>query len=304
MMYFLRSIIWIFACFFCSQNVFASRPCYFSIPISAELNIAYDDFRGISEGSWNGNTGGVIGGNFGLCSQSFGVQLGGSYGAYDWNGRGPVGSGNSDNLQHQGFLTGGIFYKTPRDRGLQSGVVVDWMFNKNFGVFGLDPSLGQVRYQAGYLFWTSDEIGFWGTANISTDHLRTFQIPVAFRAINQLSLFWRHRFENCGEFMAWGGVPYQKSLLFSGKRSGKFILGACFRAPFSSCFCVEGRGMYMAPQGNRASPHFQSYGANICIGLTYFFGAGSNDCCEIWQARPYMPVANNSNFLVDTNLND
>lgn len=290
---------------FSSENGYAYDDCCFSMPVAGEVGIAYDSFRGPAEGTWNGNAGGVIGANLGVAVwNGFGAQFGGSYGVYDWNGRGPLGSRSNGTVQQQGFLTGGVFYKTPCESGFQGGAVVDWMFNKKFGVFGLDPSFGQARFQAGYLFCGSDEVGVLGTVNLDTSHKSAFHIPVSFRAIGQVSLFYRHLFQNCSEAMVWAGVPYRKSLMFSGKRAGKFLLGASFRAPLTSCLSVEGHGVYMAPQGNRYSHKFQNDSVNVSIGLTYSFGAGSCDCCELWRARPYMPVANNSNFLVDTSLND
>lgn len=309
--YSMASLLFACAAFFNISACAADECCYsnddccFSFPLVGEVGIAYDHFRGPSEGSWNGNDGGVIGANFGLgVWNGLGVQFGGSYGVYDWQGRGPLGGDNSGSVQQQGFLTGGAFYRTPCASGLVGGVVVDWMFNKNFGVFGLSPSIGQARFQAGYLFCCSDEVGVWGTANIDTAHDSAFHIPVSFRAVSQVSLYYRHFFDNCAEAMVWAGVPYRKSLMFSGKRAGKFLVGASFRAPLTSCLSVEGHGVYMAPHGNQYSRRFQNDGVNVSIGLSWAFGAGSCDCCELWQARPFMPIANNSNFLVDTSLND
>lgn len=285
--------------------VYAYDDCCYSIPVVGEIGISYDSFRGPSEGTWNGNAGGVIGGNFGLSVwEGLGVQAGGSYGVYDWEGRGPLGGSNSGSVQQQGFLTGGAFYRAPCCNGFQGGAVVDWMFNKNFGVFGLNPSIGQFRFQAGYLFCGTDEIGVWGTANINTDHKDAFQIPVSFRALGQASLYYRHLFENSAEAMVWAGLPYRKSMMFSGKRAGRYLVGASFRAPLTSCLSVEGHGVYMAGQGNSYSHRFQNDAVNVSIGINWAFGAGSCDCFELWQARPFMPVANNSNFLVDTSLND
>lgn len=293
------------ALMFTNSQAAADGDCCFSLPVAGEVGIAYDAFRGPAEGTWNGNAGGVIGANFGASLwNGIGVQAGGSYGVYDWSGRGPLGGNRSGSVQQQGFLTGGLFYKTPCASGFQGGAVVDWMFNKNFGVFGLDPSIGQVRFQAGYLFCCSDEVGVLGTANIDTAHKSAFHIPVSFRAIGQVSLFYRHLFQNCSEAMVWAGIPYRKSLMFSGKRAGKYLLGASFRAPLTSCLSVEGHGVYMAPEGSRSVHRFRNDGVNVSIGLSYAFGLGSCDSCELWEARPYMPVANNSNFLVDTSLND
>lgn len=279
---------------------FVQGNCLEMPSISGEVNIAYDDFHGIAEGSWNGNTGGLVGANVGLSfCDLVGAQLGGSYGVYDWYGRGAVGPGNPNGVQQQSFVTAGLFYETPYWSGIQAGVVVDWMFNKNFGVFALNPNFGQVRYQAGYLVDCENEWGVLGTCNIHTDHRKAFEVPISFRAIDQVSLFWRHFFETSAETMIWVGVPYRKSLMFPGKRAGQYLVGASFRLPLTSCLMAEAHGVYMGPSGNFASRKYRNNHANICMGITYVF-----DLCGEIQARPYLPLANNSNFLSDTNLND
>lgn len=283
---------------------FGNEMCCSSFPIVGEVNLAYDQFRGLPEGTWNGNTGALIGANFGASLfDMFGVQVGGSYGVYDWYGRGDVVTNDAGAVQQQAFATGGIFRRDTCCNGIQGGVVVDWMFNKNLGVFALNPSIGQVRFQVGYLWEGTDEFGVWGTTNINTDHKSSFQVPVAFRAISQVSLFWRHIFENSAEAMVWAGAPYNTSLMFSGKRVGAYLIGACLRAPLTSNLDLEAHGVYMGPTGNTHT-HFRNYDSNICIGLSYRFGSGCQSCQEERLARPYMPIANNSNFLVDTSVND
>jgi len=277
----------------------------FCSAVAGEFSIAYDDFRGISEGTWNGNTGSVFMVNFGTSLyDTLGVQGGGSYGVYDWYGRSSTVSNNPGSVQSQGFITTGLFYKTPCLSGLQAGVVLDWMFNENFGVFGLDPNFGQLRFQAGYLLNGCQEFGILGTTNLRTAHETAFEIPISYRAVAQVSLFWRRFFRNCSEAMFWVGIPYNESLMFSGKRSGQYIAGAALRAPLTSSLSLEAHGVYMGPPGNSSVPHFVNYSANVCIGLSYAFGTGSKERCDQWLARPYLPVANNSNFLVDASLND
>ncbi len=298
-----------------SQKAFSDGYCEYCGPPSpmfGEINISYDDFRGIPEGTWNGNTGGLIGANFGMTLfDLIGLQVGGSYGVYDWYGRGSVVPGIAGSVQQQGFVTAGLFHKASCCdgddeifccNGIQAAAVVDWMFNKNFGVFALDPSFGQVRYQLSYIINGSQEFGVWGAADIHTAHKSVAGIPVSFRAISQVSLFWRSIFENRSELMLWGGVPYRKSLIVPGKREGQFVVGANFRAPFTDCLSLEAHGAYMGPVGNSSIRHFVNYDANVCIGITYSFPLRGNNCCN--QARPYLPIANNSNFFVDTNLTD
>lgn len=286
-------------------KAFGTDFCCQTMPIAGEVSIAFDDFRGIPDGTWNGNTGGIIGANIGMSVMDlFGVQAGGSYGVYDWYGRGEVASGISNGVQQQGFVTAGVFTRAQELCGFQAAAVVDWMFNDNFGVFALSPSLGQLRLHLGYLLNDSDEIGLWGTCNLNTVHERAFGIPVTFRAISQVSLFWRHIFENCAEAEVWVGLPCEKSLMFHGKRAGQYILGACFSAPVTSQLSVKGYGSYMGPTGNSVSRRFQNYNANVAIGLSYAFGMGCDNNCEAWMARPFLPVANNSSFFVDTSLNN
>lgn len=279
--------------------------CWEGLPFYGEANISYDHFRGVPDGTWNGNNGVVAGVNFGISAfDVVGIQAGGSYGIYDWYGRGPVGPGSSGNVQQQGFLTGGISYETPCCSGFQGGVVVDWMFNKNFSVFALDPNFGQLRLQAGYLFDGTDELGLWGTIDLGTAHKEAFEIPIRYRAISQINLFWRHFFDNCAETMVWVGLPYKESLMFHGKRAGQYIVGGSFRVPLIGSLSIEGRGMYMGPTSNRSSTRFPNDNVNISIGLTYAFGTAAGCCCNAWHTRPYMPIANNSNFLVDSNENN
>lgn len=279
--------------------------CCDAIPFYGEVGAAYDHFRGIPDGTWNGNNGGVIGANFGAeAFDTIGLQAGASYGVYDWYGRGPVGSGSAGSVQQQVFLTGGLSYETPCCSGFQGGAVVDWMFNRNFSVFALNPSIGQVRLQAGYLLNGADEFGLWGTIDLGSSHKTVFDVTVSYRAISQVNVFWRHFFENCAETMVWVGLPYKKGLMFDGKRAGQYIVGGSFRVPLTHYLAIEGRGMYMGPTRNHFSSRFQNDDVNICIGLTYAFGTAAGCCCNAWHRRPYLPVANNSNFLVDTNFSD
>lgn len=268
-----------------------------SFPLGGDISLALDCFRSLPDGSWGGNMGAL--GSFNLAwavpllKQGIGIQAGGSYGVYDWDGRG---STDSKSLQLEGFVTAGAFRMTPHKSGINAGIVYDWMFNKESGVFGLSPSMAQVRGQVGYLFRGGNELGFLGSYDTSTSHQTYASLPVSFRAVSQVNAFWRHIFKNRGETMIWGGTPYRKGLMFESGRAGSYIVGASFKAPLTSSLSIDAYGVYMGARSDSADIESQNYAANVCFGLTYSFGgrkAGS---------RPYLPVANNSNFIVDTNL--
>lgn len=267
-------------------------------PVNMEIGVGYDYFRSLPEGNWEGNTGGQVSVNLGsdipfLCGPEYGLQLGGSYGYYDWHGRDSAPSNRQHSAQKQAFVTAGISRLTPCDSGINFGVAYDWMWNENFGIFGIDTNIDQIRFQTGYLICRSNEFGLWGTFDLHRSHRSSQQIPVTYRALSQINAFWRHIFDNCAETTVWAGIPQKKSLMFSSGRAGRFIVGGSFKAPLTNQLGIEGHATYMEPHKGSFSNRQRNYAANICIELKWSFDKNA----------PYMPIGNNSNFLVDTNIN-
>lgn len=272
------------------------------LPFRLDVGAGYDYFRSLPEGSWEGNTGALIQANLShelcFCDQNWGVQLGGSYGVYDWNGNRSAPSDRQSGTQQQAFVTVGGSWRTPCESGFNVGLVYDWMWNEKLGVFRLDANLDQLRFQAGYQLCCRDEFGLWGAFHLNTAHRDFQQIPVSFRGISQVNLFWRHTFANCAETKVWVGAPTSSSLMFDSGRSGQFTVGGMFYAPLTSRLGVEGHASYLHPHSADDGYRSWLYGANLYLGVTYAFGGSAN--CR----KPYMEIANNSNFYVDTSLND
>lgn len=269
---------------------------------SAEIGLGYDYFRSLPEGSWEGNTGGLISINTSSAvpcwkNDNYGIQLGGSFGVYDWHGRESAPSGRQGSTQKQTFFTVAIFRTTPCDSGFNFGLAYDWVWNKNFGVFALETKFGQLRFQGGYLLCQRNEFGLWGTLDLHSSHRSTQQIPITYRAISQINAYWRHIFDNCSETMVWAGVPYKKSLMYSTGRAGKFIIGGSFKAPLSNRLAIEGHASYMNPHSGSGASKQRNYAANLCMELKWAL------FCNPCSKKPYMPIGNNSNFIVDTNGN-
>ncbi len=277
-----------------------------SFELGGEAFFDYETFRSLPEGSWEGNTGAVIGVNLGMplpfsFCECWGVQFGTSFGVYDWAGRGnPFGLVNTGSTQNETFVTLGIYRKAPWCDAFNYGFVWDWQFNKNAGVFALDPNLSQFRFQFAYEL-SCDEIGLWGTVHTHSSTKNFAGVPVKFRAIDQINFFWRHDFGCYARTNLWVGVPYGKSLMVSGHRPGQYTLGANVKVPLIDCWAIEGRALYMGAKRQSGGFASRNYAANVCVGLTYAFGNGRGDCCDL---QPYLPMANNSNFIVDTNLSD
>jgi hypothetical protein len=272
------------------------NPCW--CPVEVDLTLALDDFRDIGSGSCNDSFGALAALNFFIpLPASFSTQLAGSYGLYDWAGRSSTQFKNSKTWQQQGFITVAASRVTPYDCGLNVGVAYDWVLNKNFGLFAVNPFFDQIRGQFGYLFRGGNEIGAWGSYGIRTVDEESQSIPLQFKGISQVNLFWCHYFKSCGYGMLWLGTPYQRGLMYTAGRAGRFIFGAQFSVPVTSSLSIEGHGSYMAPRGGSGVVPSRNYGTNLCFGITYSFGN-----CRTAKS-PYMTLANNTNFMTDTNQN-
>ncbi len=263
--------------------------------LSVELNGSYDYFRGIPDGSWNGNSGLLGGINCGYnVLDSVNLQLGGSYGVYNWNGRGNIVFRNPKAVEQIGFITAGASTSLC---DFNFGLVYDRIFTHHFGIYDLSPSIDQLRFQTGYNFCDSNEVGLWGTIDLSRSKKSALGVPTKFKTIGQLNLFYSHYFVNCANITVWAGLPYRNSLRFPHGKAGNFIAGFSFRAPLTERLSLVGYGSYMVARHSSGVRESRNYGANICIGITYsLYGC---DPCE----TPYLPIANHSNFLIDTNQN-
>lgn len=260
-----------------------------------ELNASYDYFRGIPDGSWNGNSGAYISANSSLpVFDCVALQLGGSFGIYNWDGRQNLVFKNSKYNLNQGFVTVGA---STSYNQFNFGIAYDHMFSKHFGLYDLSPSIGQVRYQLGYQF-CQDEIGLWGTAHTNTPHKSALGIPTSFRAINQLNAFWTHAYNTCAITTLWIGAPFGNSLIHSHGSAGVITAGFFARVPLQDRFYLDAHGSYMRAKKAHGAHQSRNYGANIAVGITYLFGSS----CESTTSS-YLPLVNNSLFLVDTNHN-
>lgn len=269
--------------------------------VGGDLALSYDYFRSLPEGTWTGNTGAYVSVNLATSipkgDMGFGAQLGGSFGLYDWSGRGLSGT-NQSSLEQQAIITAGLYRVTSLDSGVNAGLVYDLMINTAYGVFALNPTLGQLRAQVGYQMKSENELGFWGALGVQTAYKSIDDLPVKFRSIAQANLYWTHYYQNKGQTMIWIGFPCSTSLYFPSGPAGQFLCGVRFSAPLSNRLSIIGHGSYMAPHWGTIADTASSYGANITFALNYSFGNSES------VYRPYMPIADNSNFIVDTSANN
>jgi hypothetical protein len=269
-----------------------------------------DSFKGISDSFLPSNFGALAGLNAavpvpGLSDYGIGWQLGMSYGVYDFDGR--LSFKTPDQSQEQVFVTTGFFHKAEGDRRLSFGLVYDWMINNNWGILGTGPTLGQWRGQIEYALSGSNALGVWGClrdrgSNQIADSVLFGPVDARTRAINQVNLFWHHKFDAGADSYLWVGIPDRGRLNDDGSL-GDWTIGANVQVPLSDSLALYANGSYFRPSGSAGPIAAIEAGYDVSMGVVWYFGRHAvshsiNGACWL----PYMPMANNSNFLVDQSL--
>jgi hypothetical protein len=235
-----------------------------------------------------------------LGDHGLGWQTGISYGVYDWDGRV---SGGLDlaPTQRQMFITTGLFRKARCDQRISFGLVYDWMLNDEWGEYKTHPTLGQWRGQAEVALSGCNAIGVWGCVRdlSALNPARDTDLMLATRAISQVNLFWRHKFCGGADSYVWFGVPDHGRIDGDGSLID-WTAGIGGQAPLSENLALYFSGAYFHPSASAGWGASQESGFNVSLGLVWYIGGGARthaingDC-----ATPYMPLANNTNFLVE-----
>lgn len=275
--------------------------------VSVSVFTGVENFRGIPDSEGGNNNGIYFGFNTalpvpGAGKYGFGFQFGGSCAALDFAGRG-WNSRDRKSIQGQEFLTMGFFLQPHPLVPLSAGIVYDLMFNQNYSLFALNPTLHQVRGQIAYFLTSSDEIGFWGAYDVKKTRkiqdFGAFDFEITYRSIAQVNIFWRHLYRNGVESNLWLGTPIRNRLnRKNSNRAGKYIVGLELSVPFLESWLLVGKASYMQPGTHRGILGEREYASSISVNLVYLFGDNPNDCeSKAWM--PYLPLADNSNFFVD-----
>ena len=264
-----------------------------------------DSWRGFSDGSFQNNTGTSTGLNYGTRLGRFseltgiGFQAGGSLGVYDWSGR-QSSRHDTNAAQTQGFLTYGLFRKANENSNWSAGLVNDWMFNDNFSVYAQNPTLSQWRGQISYAMSARNELGVWATRRGRGDTRTDFAGPVSYRAIDQMNLFWHHKFDQGADSWLWVGRPDPHRLSGPGSL-GDFIIGGNVNIPVSERFAVYTNLAYMHPSAKPGPAAAREDAFSISVGIAFYPGWNARSRTVAGQCwMPLMPVANNGNFFVDS----
>ncbi len=268
--------------------------------------VGYDSWRGVSDESWQNNgihSGFNLGSRLGRLSELTGIggQIGGTVGVYDWSGTDYRPGSQQSAATTQGFMTYGLFHKPNDVSRWNAGIVQDWMFANNFGSFGQSVTLSQLRMQLGYAVSDRDEFGAWGTCRLLGQTRNVSGVgPTTYRPIDQVSLYWHHKWTPGGaDTWLSVGVP-QTDRLAGGGSLGSWLVSLVANVPLSDRVALYNSITYMHPSAHPGAVASEEDAWNFSIGLAFYPGRTARSSTVAGQCwLPQMPVANNGSFLTD-----
>jgi len=207
-----------------------------------------------------------------------GYQIGGRFVQSDLSGN-VFGTNSRD----QQFLTAGVFHRAYRHRGLQWGVVYDWMSENYY----TKATLSQMRAEISWLNGCGHELGFLATQGIKED-VNDVVPGFILRPTDQYNLFYRHTTEIGGQGRIWAGVTGQSMATF----------GTDFRVPVSNRVDFLGGFNYIIPNDgqNQAGQTDESWG--LSMNIVWYFGR-RKDGVHNTPFRPLFNVADNNTLMLD-----
>lgn len=260
----------------------------------------FDAFHGVSDADHQDNFGMVSGLNLGgpipvLDDYGLGWQFGGSYGLYDLNGR-SSGNHESSSMQ-QVFLTTGFYRKAAEGERISFGMVYDVMTANHWGEDANSVTLGQWRGQVEYELNDCTGVGLWGVRHERGDS--AFNGGQRTRSVDQVSMFIHRKFQRGTDGRLWLGIPDDSRLSGNGSL-GSWLVGGQLEVPLSQSLALYTNFEYMKPSASAGDAAAIDVDWNLGFGLVWY--PGRNACSKALNGgcwMPYLPVANNSTFLVD-----
>lgn len=276
-----------------------------NVPLTLYGFTVADSWRGLPDGHFQNNDGAKKGLNVGLLLPwleqfGIGIQGGASFGLYDTTGR--VSTPNNQAWQEQTFVTGGFFRRATADLPIAAAVVYDGMINKAYGEFAESPYLSQIRIQTGVVLNDANEIGFWCALHDRSDTHNVQGLgPVEWRAVNQYNLFWHHKYQESGaDTTFWIGLPERGRLNGQGTL-GQLILGSSGSVPMTDRLTLYGIAAYMMPSASVSPAGSTEDAFYVGFGVAAYARKNARQHNVRGNPRePYLPVADNSTFFVDT----
>ncbi len=202
------------------------------------------------------------------------------------------------NARNQVFLTTGFFTRAFEGRGLQGGVVYDYLQDNWFDT----TDLAQARAELSYV-WGYHEFGFWGAYNANNANGAFITgargNSAAFDTLDLYTGFYRLQFGDANEIKIWGGASGQ----------GDYLSGMLVRAPMSRSLALEGTFTYLIPSSSNTVPlprggtlTYAEQAWNVSTNLVWYPACRARRSLSS-PYRPLFDVADNGSMIGTVSVN-
>ena len=196
------------------------------------------------------------------------------------------------NARTQDFITTGFFTRAFQGRGLQGGIVYDYLHDSWFD----NTDVSQLRYELSYVYGYH-ELGFWGASNIGDQDGLFGPVTRVTGVASTLDLytgFYRLQFGDANEWKVWGG----------GTSEADGVIGTLVRAPMNRSLALEGTFTYVIPgrtqtidfDGDGKGSSFSPAAWNVSVNVVWY-PAGRSRRSLASPYRPLFEVADNGSLI-------
>ncbi|HWA99366.1 MAG TPA: DUF6666 family protein [Pirellulales bacterium] len=255
-------------------------------------------FKGPVDQGMNGNFGfheGVNAADSIWHRKGLGYQIGVNFVQSNFHGS-QVGGVQQTLVRDQVFVTAGLFHRAFYGRGVQGGVVYDYMSDNYY----VSTSLGQLRGELSVVAANGHEFGYWGVAGTQTSIVPFNGAIVGpqnqrIKPIDMNTLFYRKTMPHGGQARIWGGMTgamYGNST--TARNAGMF--GADFRVALSNQLDFLGGFNYIASSHGDTANSSEAWGLSMSVAFypgRYLKGRHNG------PYRALFDVANNNTFILD-----
>jgi hypothetical protein len=177
----------------------------------------------------------------------------------------------------QSFVTGGLFRRTPV--GLQGGVAYDLLRDDLIE----EVDFSQLRTELSILGPRGGELGFAGMFHVNSQTIGN----TVFESADQFLLFFRKRFDNCGEGRLWAGFTDTDDGIFGGE----------LLLPLDDRWSAAGTFTYLIPEDDAPPQGAIDEAWNIGLSLVWHWRCQARSS-QNTPFRPLFGVADNGSMII------
>ena len=224
-------------------------------------------------------------------------QIGGSFGAYNLNGRDVAGGTalTTREIEQQTFLTAGVYQRSDVSCGkcVSWGIVYDYLHDDTWGERAEAIQLGQIRAQLGLACNECDEIGVRVAFEATDDELiLPVRGSIVASTLNQLHFFWKRN---------WLSGAETSTAFVLAEEPGEYGFVIEGLAPLNPKLALYGSTQFINPSTsagdrvpNGVANSYSEEAWNVSFGIVFSPGGkAQNPTVSGYTGLPLLPVANN-----------